>query len=98
MANAECRGESGSPSRCSTYHVQFCIPHSPFWIFQRMNTDACSPATDTDLFRHLSGPLQDPQLTVDVYDKGKPGQSRGRKATGPRLLRVADAAAPRRHE
>ena len=49
-----------------------------------------SPLLTTLVPRCISAP--------SPIDKGTPGESRGRKATGPRLLRDAGAGQPRRHE
>jgi hypothetical protein len=67
---------------------------STFWV--------CHPAVTRVLEELLGGgrmqehdlltvPVPDRTLSAfkHIHDKGTPGKSRGRKATGPRLLRVA---------
>jgi hypothetical protein len=48
----------------------------------------------------LTVPVPDRTLSAfkHIHDKGTPGESRGRKATGPRLLRVAPPDATKDHD
>jgi hypothetical protein len=56
---------------------------SRFWVAR--------PGSTKTLFDPaLTAPAAARTLTIDSIDKGTPGESRGRKATGPRLLRDAD--------